>query len=54
MSSPVTRSTRIALSVVSWVMGTANRVKERSVILSVEATHLLMASGPCLWTVDRL
>ena len=34
-----------ALSVVSWVMGTANRVKGRAlVILSVDATHLLMAS----------
>ena len=34
-----------ALSVVSWVMGTANRVKGRAVvILNVDATHLLMAS----------
>ena len=33
------------LSVVSWVMGTANRVKGRAVvILSVDAAHLLMAS----------
>ena len=30
---------------VSWVMGTANRVKGRAVvILSVDVTHLLMAS----------
>ena len=34
-----------ALSVVSWVMGVANRVKGRAVvILSVDTTHLLMAS----------
>ena len=33
------------LSVVSWVMGTTNRVKGRAlVILSMDATHLLMAS----------
>ena len=42
---PLTRSAGNALSVVSWVMGTANRVKGRAVvILSVDATHLLMAS----------
>ena len=41
---PLTRSAGNALSVVSWVMGTANRVKGRAVvILSVDATHLLMA-----------
>ena len=45
MRCPLTRSAGNALSVVSWVMGTANRVKGRvSVILSVDATHLLMAS----------
>ena len=45
MRCPLTRSTGNALSVVSWVMGTANRVKGRAVvILSVDATHLLMAS----------
>ena len=33
------------LSVVSWVMGTANRVKGRAmVILTVDTTHLLMVS----------
>ena len=42
---PLTRSAGNVLSVVSWVMGTANRVKGRAVvILSVDATHLLMAS----------
>ena len=46
MRCPLTRSAGNALSVVSWVMGTANRVKGRAVvILSVDATHLLMASG---------
>ena len=45
MTCPLTRSAGNALSVVSWVMGTANRVKGRAaVILSVDATHLLMAS----------
>ena len=45
MRSPLTRSAGNALSVVSWVMGTANRVKGRAVvILSADATHLLMAS----------
>ena len=45
MRCPLTRSTGNALSVVSWVMGTTNRVKGRvGVILSVDATHLLMAS----------
>ena len=34
-----------ALSMVSWVMVTANRVKGRAVVIvSVDATHLLMAS----------
>ena len=42
---PLTRSAGNALPVVSWVIGTANRVKGRAVvILSVDATHLLMAS----------
>ena len=45
MRCPLTRSAGNALSVVSWVMGTANRVQGRAVvILSVDATHLLMAS----------
>ena len=45
MRCPLTRSAGNALSVASWVMGTANRVKGRAVvILSVDATHLLMAS----------
>ena len=45
MRCPLTRSAGNALSVVSWVMGTANWVKGRAVvILSVDATHLLMAS----------
>ena len=45
MRCSLTRSAGNALSVVSWVMGTANRVKGRAVvILSVDATHLLMAS----------
>ena len=45
MGCPLTRSAGNALSVVSWAMGTANRVKGRAVvILSVDATHLLMAS----------
>ena len=45
MSCPLTNSAGNALSMVSSVMGTANRVKKRSVvILSVDATHLLMAS----------
>ena len=45
MRCPLTRSARNALCVVSWVMGTANRVKRRArVIRSVGATHLLMAS----------
>ena len=45
MRCPLTQSAGNALSVVSWVMGTANRVKGRAVvILSVDATHLLMAS----------
>ena len=45
MRCPLTRSAGNALSVVSWVMGTANRVKGRAVVtLSVDATHLLMAS----------
>ena len=44
MRRPLTRSVGNVLSVVSWVMGTANRVKGRAVvILSVDATHLLMA-----------
>ena len=44
MRCPLTRRAGIALSVVSWVMGTANRVQGRVVvILSVDATHLLMA-----------
>ena len=45
MRCPLTGSAGNALSVVSWVMGTANRVKGRAVvILSVDVTHLLMAS----------
>ena len=45
MRCPLTQSAGNALSVVSWVMGTANRVKGRAVvILSVGATHLWMAS----------
>ena len=45
MRCPLTRSAENALSVVSWVMGTANRVKGKAVvILSVDAAHLLMAS----------
>ena len=45
MRCPLTRSAGNALSVVSWVMGTANRVKGRAVvILGMGATHLLMAS----------
>ena len=45
MRCPLTRSVGNALSAVSWVMGTANRVKGRVVvILSVDVTHLLMAS----------
>ena len=45
MRCPFTRSAGNVLSVVSWVMGTANRAKGRAVvILSVDATHLLMAS----------
>ena len=45
MRCPLTRSAGNALSVVSWVTGAANRVKRRAVvILSVESTHLLMAS----------
>ena len=45
MRCPLTRSVGNALSVMSWVMGTANRVKGRAVvILSEDATHLLMAS----------
>ena len=44
MRCPLTPSAGNALSVVSWVMGTANWVKGRAVvILSVDATHLLMA-----------
>ena len=42
MRCPMTRSAGNALSVVSWVMGTAGGVKV--VILSVDAAHLLMAS----------
>ena len=45
MRCPLARGAGNALSVVSWVMGTANRVKGRAVvILIVDATHLLMAS----------
>ena len=45
MRCPLTRSAGNALPVVSWVMGTANSVKGRAVvILSVDATHLLTAS----------
>ena len=45
MRCPLTRSVGNALSVVSRVMVTANSVKGRAVvILSVDATHLLMAS----------
>ena len=45
MRCPLTQSAGNALSVVSWVMGTANRVKGRAlVIVSTDATHLLMAS----------
>ena len=45
MRCPLTRSAGNALSVVSWVLGTAIRVKRRAlVILSVDATHFLMAS----------
>ena len=45
MRCPLTRSAGNALSVVCWVMETANRVKGRAVvILSVDAAHLLMAS----------
>ena len=45
MRCPLTQSAGNALSVVSWVMGTAGRVKGRAVlILSVDTTHLLMAS----------
>ena len=54
MRCPLTRSVGNALSMVSWVMGTANRVKGRAVVvLSVVATHLLMASevrGLCMAT----
>ena len=46
MRCPLTRRAGNTLSVVSWVMGAANRVKGRAVvILSVDATHLLMACG---------
>ena len=45
MTCPLTQSAGNALSVVSWVMGTANRVKGRAVvILSLDAAHLLMVS----------
>ena len=45
MRCPLTQSAGNALSMVSWVMGTANRVKGRAVvILSADATHLLMVS----------
>ena len=45
MMCPLTRSAGNTLSVVSGVMGTANRVKGRAVvILRMDATHLLMAS----------
>ena len=45
MRCPLIRSVGNALSVVSWVMGTANRVKGRAVmILHVDVTHLLMGS----------
>ena len=45
MRCPLTPSAGNGLSVVSWVMGTANRVKGRAVVsLSADATHLLMAS----------
>ena len=45
MRCPLTWSVRNAMSVVSSVMGTANRVEGRAVeILSVDTTHLLMAS----------
>ena len=45
MRCPLARSVGNALSVVSWLMGTANRVKGRAVvILSIDTTHLLMAS----------
>ena len=45
MRCPLTWSAGNVLPMVSWVMGTANRVKGRAVvILSMEATHLLMAS----------
>ena len=45
MRCPLTQSAGNVLSPVSWVMGTANRVKGRAVvILSVDATHLPMAS----------
>ena len=45
MRCPLTRSAGNVLSLVSWVTETANRVEGRAVvILSVDATHLLMAS----------
>ena len=45
MRCPLARSAGYALSVVSWVMGTADRVKGTAVvIMRVDATHLLMAS----------
>ena len=45
MRCPLTRSAGNAFSVASWVMGTANRVKARAVVIpSVDAIHLLMAS----------
>ena len=41
----LTQSAGNVLSVVCWVMGTANRVKGRAVVIvSMDATHLLMAS----------
>ena len=42
---PLTRSAGNTLSMVSWVVGTAKRVRERAVVIrSVDTTHLLMAN----------
>ena len=55
MRCPFTPSAGNTLFVVSWVMGTANRVKGRAVvILSVDATHLLMAKGQWLQAIHRV
>ena len=45
MMCPLMWSAGNVWSVLSWVMGTANRMKKKAlVILSMGATHLLMAS----------